>query len=540
MLARKAIERIVEAAALGGLFAFYVSMRPLGIHVSDSYAWVNTVDKEAYGFFLHPHHLMYLPLAWRWNHFVHLISPGVSTWASLAAMSAAFGCAGIAAVYETLRRLGARIRAACAGAALVAFMFGYWFFSSDAEVYVVSAACGLWAIYALASFTLGGQARAALWAGVAAGLAAVMHQTGIFLFVPAVLVFAAAGRGRFLRSAGAFTAAFAVVVAPCYLAAAWAVLPRFGLATFVNWLFLFAGEGYGGFALADTLRAPVGFGRAIVGGQMVLDALRGVCGIGAVLWAGVALAAGGFGMLAIFAVSAARRVRDLSRAAKVTCVALGTAFATYALFGTYFDAVNVEWWTIPVALVTVAAAIAGLCGARPAVGLAVAAAVLVGSANLALDFSYRRRPDCDFVRNAAEDIAAMTSAGDIVVAPSYLGVLIWQAAAGREVFCPDEARHLYGPQQVAAMLAAMEETPGACFIFAGDEGDYETHRFTEEMLDGVAGGDREAIGTIKFFDGRRRFVKTVSRVPVVGVKAQALLAARESRRLAQLSQAEAR
>jgi len=86
----------------------------------------------------------------------------------------------------------------------------------------------------------------------------------------------------------------------------------------------------------------------------------------------------------------------------------------------------------------------------------------------------------------------------------------------------------------------MEETAGARFVFAGDEGDYETHRFAEKMLDGVDGGDREVVGTIKFFDGRRRFVKTVSRVPVVAVKAQALLAARESRPLARLSEAEAR
>ena len=124
-------------ALLALSWAVYVALRPLAMHVNDSYAWVNTVETEAFGYFFHPHHMLYLPLAWRWNQVVQLVAPGVSTWASLAALSAVFGCGGVAAVYATMRRLGARAGAAAAGAALPAFAFGYWFFASEPEVYVL-------------------------------------------------------------------------------------------------------------------------------------------------------------------------------------------------------------------------------------------------------------------------------------------------------------------------------------------------------------------------------------------------------------------
>jgi len=504
-------------------------MRPLGVHVSDSYAWVNTVEKSAYAYFFHPHHVLYLPLAWRWTRALQAIAPRTSTWAAMAAMSAAFGCAGVAAVYGIVRLVGGGTVAAVAGAFATAVSFGYWFFASDAEVYVVSGALALWAFYFLARLVSGGKARNAAWAGVAAGFAALFHQTGIFVFVPAGVVFAGLGRrASVTKNCVMFACAFAGVVAPVYIAAGWAALPEFTFPWFVRWLFLFAGKGYGGFSAASTLHAPVGFARALVGGQMALDALRGATVANGLVWFGAALAAAAFGGTLLYLAFAAARFGAASREARLVTGSFAAAFAVYALFSVYFDAVNFEWWTIPVTLVLAGAASAGLSGARPVVVPALCAGVLVASANFVMDFEYRRGSDCDFVRNAARDVVALTESGDVIIAPSYLGVLIWNVEGERKVFCPDEAVRLYGRGKMKSALAGMvkeENARGARFVIAGADRAEETRDFALEILEAVPQSEREEIGTIRFLDGGRRIVKTVSEVPVTAVRAQEVVEA---------------
>jgi len=527
--------RAVGPAALAALFVLYVAMRPLGGHVSDSYCFVKTIQGEVFGSFFHPHHVLYLPLAHLWRQAAAWAFPSVSLWASLAAMSAAFGAAGVAAAFLTLRTLGARQLAAAAGAVLVAVSFGYWFFSSDVKGFVLSACSALWCFYLLARFVTGGQARFAWWAGVAAAFAALFHQTGIFLFAPAAVVFFREPRRvPALKAMLLFLAAFAALVAPVYIAAGWAAAPSFTPSGFLRWLFKAAVEGHGGFTAGGVARAPVGFARGVVGGLMAFDAARGACGASAWLWAGVASAVAAFVLGAAAAVRAATRLHGASPQAKTLAAGLLSAFAVYGFFSVYFDPGNFEWWTIPTALLAVAAAIPLVTGARPAAATAALLALLVFVANLSLDFQYRRQPQSDFARNAARGVLALAAPQDVIVTPSLLGSLMWYERPDASILCPDEIRRFSSVPEMDEILrveALASAASGGRVLIAGAQGDPDTARYVKHVLGGLIGRAR-TVGTIRFLDGGRRFVATVSDVPVLAVEPSVLAEALSGSRIA--------
>lgn len=513
----RAIRVLLPWGGLACLFAVYFSLRPLGNHVSDSYAWVNTVEQDAFEYFYHPHHLLYVPLAWWWTNVVHLFEPTADTWACMAALSAVFGCSGLAAVYSTLRLLGTSMVSACGGSLLVAFGFGYWFFSSDAEVYVVSLSFALWSFYFMARLAKSGALREAWWSGVTAGLAALFHQTGIFLFVPAFVVCAglAAGMSRFLR-VGVFAAAFGVVVAPAYLVCAWSALPSLSASAFVKWLFLFAGEGYGGFSVSGIMRAPIGLARGFVGGQMALDMLRGAAAPGVVGWIGIALGILAAGGLAFVAWRGLRSVRRLSRPAAIMCVCLLAAFLVYAVFGAYFDPVNFEWWTIPAALFSCALALASLTVAETRSMSVFATVALLFAANLILDFQYRRNPWNDVLKVAADGVLAVSGEEDVIVAPSYLGVVLWREAPGRRVFCPEEATRISGPGGARSEFERISESESGRrrVVVVGAEADHSVRDFVRDIIPSKAEDEKIVIGHVPFFNGRRGLVERVGVVPI--------------------------
>jgi len=541
------LHHILPPVLFIALFCFYVSLRPLVSHVSDSYAWVNTVDTSSFDYFFHPHHVLYLVLAWRWNELVRLFAPSISTWAAMAALSSLFGCAGIAALYLTLRTLGASRAGALSGASLPAFAFGYWFFASDAEVYTISAACVLWTFYFFARLTVdvsplppagaenrrgdacvarGVYSGMALWAGVSAGFAALFHQTGIFAFLPAAVVIISLKR----RAVHAllFTVGFGAVVTPVYVAAAWSALPRLTPLAFVRWLFLFGGEGYGGFTASRVLHAPLGAARGLIGGQAILDVLRGARHADFLLWAGLAASLAALVAGVIFLLASLRRVHSAGRAPKTIALAAIAAFVLYAAFSAYFDSSNFEWWTIPMPLLAMALAVPALTVKRPAVLAAVSVVAALFVANLCLDFAPRREADRDFVLNAARQVAANTTPRDLIVAPGYLGSLIWYEHRDRNVFCPDKAVRMRGQggmMDVFVSEASVVRESGGHIVIAGADKDDSTAAFTRELLSRVSESDRSVIGQIIFLDGGRRLVQTVGPVPLIAVNPSSILGA---------------
>jgi len=537
------VKRIMHASAgvcaLGCLFAFYMLWRPLGIHVSDSYAWVNTVETESFAYFFHPHHVLYIPLAWRWSRLAGLFAPGVSTWAAMAGLSAAFGCIGVAAVHRILRELGAPRAAAAAGAGLQATLFGYWFFSSEPEVYVVSAACALWSLFFLLRLYNGGSLNHAAWAGAAAGLAALFHQTGIFLFAPAAVIIVL-GRRAIARRGAAFTAAFGLVVTPVYLAACRAAVGTVSPAAFLRWIFLFGGEGYGGFQAGSPARAGLGFSRAIIGGQALLDHLRGAPVGATIVLLGTLAGLAGAAALAALACVAVKRFRTGRAPVRATAAACLTAFGTYGLFSVYFDPANFEWWVIPQAFLCLAITGVVLAAERPRTGLVWAAVVLVAAANFLLDFSHRRRGGTDIVRSAAREVARMTTPQDVIVVPCFLGSVLWYENRDRVIFCPDKAARRLGEDAAAAAFASLVDraaSQGACVVTAGTDLDEHAAELLEHVR--AAGGKGRQVGEIVFFGRAGRIVRRLEPVPVMafdaarlreGTKAARVAAARGVRR----------
>lgn len=507
----------------------YVLNRPQGIHVSDSYAWVSIVEADSFGFFFHPHHVLYIPLAWRWTGLVSMVAPGVSVWGALSALSAVFGCAGIAALYATLRRLGASRRLGVLAGGSQAVLFGYWFFASEPEVYVISAACAMWTIYFLASFAVDGRLRLAAWAGVMAGLAALFHQTGIFLFAAAGVVFIRSrGKAPFVRASALFTGAFGAIVAPVYVASCWAAVGSIAPPVFLKWVFRFGSEGYGGITAASTARAFVGFARSIVGGQGLLDAARhSPFEMSAFFWIGGAcgaLGASALGYVVWIAIESYGRVKPVVRTVAFGALA---AFAVYGLFSFYFDPGNFEWWTIPSSMLSLGVLVLVAEAPRRTAGALAAAALLIGAANFILDFHYRKTPDRDIVRNAARDIARMTSPDDVIVVPSFLGSVLWYENRTRTIFCPDKAVRTLGAAGARAQFARTVERAAlrsGRVVFAGAESDGETGRWARHAIAQAGEKRTERSLSIDFFDGGRRFVRTVSRVALVAVDAEAIAA----------------
>ena len=512
----------VGFAALGGLFAFYRSTRPLGIHVSDSYAWVNTVETESFRYFFHPHHVLYIPLAWRWSAAVRAALPGVSVWAAMSALSAAFGCAGVAAVYLTLRLLEARRGAAVAAGALQAVAFGWWFFSSEPEVYVISAACALWCLYFLVRLGISGRLGDAAWAGLAAGLAALFHQTGIFLFAPAAVVVWMLHRRGAPKYASAFAGAFALIVTPVYLAAAWAATGTLSPGAFVRWIFLFGGEGYGGLEAASLPKSAIGLSRALVGGQALLDWARGAGAGGTGVAVGALLGAAGAAAAVALATAGISVFKRQPTRVRAGAAAAFAAFCVYGLFSIYFDPANFEWWTIPLSLAGVAVSVLALTGRAPRVRLAWAVVVMVGASNYLLDFSYRRQPGADIVRNAAREIAAVTTPNDVIVLPPFLGSVLWYENRDRTIFCPAKAQRTLGAAGAAERfesLAAEAATSGARIVAAGAEIDADVATLMQRVSGAADGRAAEKVGEIIFFGRRAGFVRMVEVMPVVALDA---------------------
>ncbi|MHC4711772.1 MAG: glycosyltransferase family 39 protein [Planctomycetota bacterium] len=522
------IRKVAPVVCILVLFAFYLATRPAGIHVSDSYAYANTVEEEAFGYFFHPHHALYAPLAWRWTKLVRLVLPGASAWSAMSAMSAAFGCAGIAALYVTLLQLGARRGAAAVCSFVLAVLFGYWFFSTEPEVYIVSGACALWAMYFLSRFCTGGPAREVWWAGICAGFAAAFHQTGIFLFVPACVVALLMRRQN--RPAPAlllFTLAFLIVVVPAYVGAFIASGAPVTPGTFLRWIFLFGAEGYGGLEATSAAKATVGFGRSIVGGQAVLDVMRG-----SHVWTPVVIAGAAMGLVAVCAlgVFAARALKGLGAApapARVLCLAGTAGFAIYAIFSVYFDPANFEWWTIPASLLWLAMA-ALLSVNRPVSPVAVlAVGLLLAGANLALDFQHRKDPRADVVASAAREVIALTDARDVIVAPSFLGSVLWYHNRDRTVYCPDKAARVNGPDGSRRVFAELVETSareGGRVILAALEADAATHTWVQETVI-HRGAGFDVVGRINFFRRGDGWLTKVAESPVLAARASEVITA---------------
>ncbi len=187
---------IVAAVVLGalflGLYALTVPENHCEADHAFHYAW--DVENAPLHAALHPHRLLYIPLAKAVHAGVQLLNNDVRAYPVMIGLSMLAGALAIAFIFLTFRQnLGFSTEVALFSAGLVASSYGFWRYACEAEVAVVAAAPLALAIYILSSPKI--NAVGVLAGGVAAALAVLLH---ILAIIPALFAFPALlmGRGR--------------------------------------------------------------------------------------------------------------------------------------------------------------------------------------------------------------------------------------------------------------------------------------------------------------------------------------------------------
>src|SRR4051812_10604915 len=134
-------------------------------------------------------------------------------------LNAVLGGIGVALLWYTLTTAGAGRVATAAGCALLALSFGYWFYSAESEVYLLSTVC-LIACLGLA-WRVATRPTLVAFAGLGAanGLAVLAHNTNV-LFAVVAVVAAILGHRRarkaVIRSLATYAATAGLVVTAAY------------------------------------------------------------------------------------------------------------------------------------------------------------------------------------------------------------------------------------------------------------------------------------------------------------------------------------
>lgn len=357
-------------------------------------------------------------------------------------MNACLGALGLALLWHLMRAAVPGRTAAFVACGVLGTSFGYWFYSAEAEVYVLSAvllvAC-LWAAWRAAlEPSLG---RFALL-GALNGLAVLGHDTNVlFALVVAAVLFLVRGevaRALLLRCGAVYAAAAVAVVVPPYAAAI--VGLGFSPGEAYDWLTGYAQSGQWGKTDATNVpKAAVGAGRALVGGHSVFalidkdtasGALQGKLlreelfmardtskAAGAAVLAPVLVVLGGLAMAARGWLRG-RALDDRQRTLAWLCAAWLVA---YVPFFVWWEPANVEFWIAPWIAAAVLVSLALEKGGGRLVGpVMVGALFLVNLLGSVLPLADESR---DYWRERVAWYEANAGPRDLVVTDGY----IWSA-----------------------------------------------------------------------------------------------------------------
>lgn len=211
----------------------------------------------------HPNHLLYEPLMFGLTRLAQGLWPGAEALAvmQLASLSALLWT--LALVWKIARVAGGGLWGATASVWLLVGCFAVWLYGMYPDTYILPLPFVLASFLALwqAGWEAGG-ARAAALAGFLAAVATLLHQSHVFLAVPALIVLLAARRWRL---AALWLLVFGLVVGALYLWAGWGILGHRSLPDLVAW-----GKGYA----ADGLWTPLSW----------LSPVKAVIGLGTAIW----------------------------------------------------------------------------------------------------------------------------------------------------------------------------------------------------------------------------------------------------------------
>jgi len=210
-------ERRRSAAIFAAVLLLDLSMRSLFFNF-DGVACAIAVELSDFKHLVHGNHLAYGPLAWAFDALWRLFGYQGRALPALEVLNSALGAAGAAVFASLLRRAGRGERESVLGAAALAVSHAWWFWSLEAQVYMLGA---LFAVLA-AREALSDHPRTGLVGLWHAG--AVLGHVGHLMVFPA-LVYALLGkknRGELPRYLAALSAA---VLSAYVLAGVFAVRP---------------------------------------------------------------------------------------------------------------------------------------------------------------------------------------------------------------------------------------------------------------------------------------------------------------------------
>jgi hypothetical protein len=365
---------IREAALVATALAVLYLVTMTGNHheAEDSLAYAAGIRDGHTDEILNQNHLAWGALGWLFYNGAHGIGLASTVLAPLQVMDALLGALGAGILWRFVRGRGFGIAAAAVTCGILCLSYGYWYYSGEAEVYVLSAVALIVCFAAAHRAATEPSPRTFALLGLANGVAVLAHNTNVlFAVVAAAALITAApsiGRRALARCAAAYAAVAGAVVVAAYAAAAIA-LGFSSVSQFYDWFTEYTGHSEWGHVELDGVpKAGAGLARALVGadflfafepGSVTRTMAGGDAGPQAYLMrdfpnglavalCAVALVVGG----ALFVALVPRLRRRTWRGTVLDRLALAW-LVPYTLFFTWWEPVNVEFWIawwIPAAL----------------------------------------------------------------------------------------------------------------------------------------------------------------------------------------------
>jgi hypothetical protein len=390
-------------------------------------------------------HLAYGWLNWSVYNGLRALGYGGGPLGTMQVVNALLGGMGLGLLWALVRDAVPGRTAAFGACATLGAGFGYWFYSGEAEVYVLSSVLLIAALALAVRAALDPSVARFALLGLAMGAAVLGHNTNVLFAVVALAVLFVARRELSPRAAltrlAACAGAAAAVVVPAYALAAWAQ----GLhgSEVTDWLAGLSqsdslGE-WGNVSASAVPKAAIGAGRALVGGHFLFgivprdvaaDLLPGKLlreeyfmtrgwpsGAAVALLVPAALVLAGV-LVGLAGWLRRPRLAGAQRALVVLCVAW---LCAYVPFFAWWEPANAEFWIsawVPGAIL-VALGIVHATGRRAPVAIAVFAGALF-AVNLAGSLLPLHRSSDDYWRVRLAWYERNATGRDLVVVDGYI------------------------------------------------------------------------------------------------------------------------
>ncbi|MEA2353699.1 MAG: hypothetical protein QOJ14_2113, partial [Thermoleophilaceae bacterium] len=215
-----------EAVLVAAAFAVLYLVTMTGSHheAEDSLAYAAGIRGGHARDVLNQNHLAWGALGWLVYNGARGLGLASTALAPLQVMDALLGAIGAGILWRFVRGRGFGVGAAAVTCGILCLSYGYWYYSGEAEVYILSAVVLIVCFVAAHRAATEPSPRAFALLGLATGVAVLAHDTNVlFATVAAAALLTAApriGRRALVRCAASYAAAAGAVVAAAYAAAA--------------------------------------------------------------------------------------------------------------------------------------------------------------------------------------------------------------------------------------------------------------------------------------------------------------------------------